>query len=73
MSKILLIEEKKVARLDRKRLIKCDQDKINARFTNKQYFADAILDWIATNERLNNKKKKRIILNCSIYQLRFIA
>jgi hypothetical protein len=44
MSKISLIEEKKVARLDRKRLIKCDQDKINARLTNKQYFADAILD-----------------------------
>lgn len=44
MSKILLIEEEKVARLDRKRLIKCDQDETNARFANKQYFADAILD-----------------------------
>ena len=73
MSKILLIEEKKVARLDRKRLIKCDQDKTNALFTNKQYFADAILDCTATNEHLNNKKKKRIILNCSLYQRRFIA
>ena len=28
---------------------------------------------VATNERLNNKKKKRIILNCSLYQRRFIA
>ena len=65
MSKILLIEEKEVARLERKRLIKCDQHKINARLADKQYFADAILDWTATNDRLNNKKKKRIILNCS--------
>lgn len=73
MSKILLIQEEKVARLDRKRLIKCDQDKINARLADKQYFADVILDWTTTNERLNNKKKKLIILNCSLYQRRFIA
>ncbi|CAH1575511.1 hypothetical protein THOE12_50065 [Vibrio rotiferianus] len=73
MSKILLIQKEKVARLDRKRLIKCDQDKINARFTNKQYFADVILDWTTTNESINNKNKKRIILNCSLYQRRLIA